>query len=649
MANKKRYFGIHFDCHLTPEKCKGIKIGETLKKEDIEEICESLKPDFIQIDCKGHPGYTSYPTRVGTAAAEFSFDPLKLWREVTKKYNVGLYMHYSGVWDKIFMKNNPECARIDADGTRNDEGFSSVFGDYVDRLMIPQIKEVIGYGVDGMWVDGDCWATKVEGSQKALDLFFEKTGIRLQNSDLNKQNEHYEEYREFCRQGFRDYLEHYVSAAHKADPDFKIASNWAYSEQMPEAVETSVDFLSGDYNPADSFNGAVFGGRILAGQKMPWDLMAWGNRRHQDENQETIGSGLKHSEQLKQEAAAVLSLGGGFQVYLKQDRCAAPDMVSVRSMTELSEFIREREPFCFEGEQVRDVAIFNSTYDHAMSLPEGLLFGNHGTYNGMYGWSKLLSDSGHNYSVLEEHNLFPEIDKYKMIVCPNVNTAYTSETVEKLRNYAENGGVLVLGGKKTADLFTEFCGAFEKISDAFGVCSVDKKYWGEHGGATYSVNSDGETIAFAAKKADYQNTVDFVKVASVKKGKIVVMGSDLGAAYNRYKSVAVRKIGEKLLGLYTPTVEISGTHFINLNVLKKENRLLIQFVNSGGVHSDPAYDSFDEILPISNITVRVNCKTKPKSVIWQPKNVPLSFVYKNGTAEFTMPSVHIHEIAEIKF
>lgn len=649
MANKKRYFGIHFDCHLSPEMCKGIKIGETLKEENIEEICELLKPDFIQIDCKGHPGYTSYPTSVGNAAADFSLDPLKLWRDVTNKHNVGLYMHYSGVWDRCFMKAHPECARIESDGSRNQDGFSSVFGDYVDRLMIPQIKEVIDYGVDGIWVDGDCWATKVEGSQEALNLFFEKTGIRLTNNDLTKENEHYEEYREFCRQGFRDYVEHYVSAAHKINPNFKIASNWAYSEQMPEPVKTTVDFLSGDYNPSDSFNGAMFGGRIIAGQNMNWDLMAWGKRRHQDENEATIGRELKHSEQLKQEAAAVLSLGGGFQVYLNQDRYAAPDMVSVRSMKELSSFCREREPYCFEAEQVPDVAIFNSTYDHALSVPEGLLFGNHGTYNSMYGWSKLLADGGHNYSVLEEHNLFPKINDYKMVICPNVNTGYTKEIVDVLKAYAKNGGVLVLGGKNTATQFNEFKDAFTEIASVCGVCSVDEGLWGEHGGVTYSINVDGTAIAWCAPNRDYDKRFDFAKVIPCEKGKIVLIGSDIGTGYNKYKTVAVRNISEKLLDLYNPTARIYGSHFIALNILRKHNRILLQLVNSGGVHSDIAYDSFDEILPVCNIFVKVNVKSEPKRVMLQPDNIPVEYSFKDGVVEFNIGKVHIHEIVELEF
>ena len=65
---KKRkdcFLGFHSDFHA--EGKKGIKIGATLDENTIREVCETLKPDFIQIDCKGHPGFTSYPTEFNNA------------------------------------------------------------------------------------------------------------------------------------------------------------------------------------------------------------------------------------------------------------------------------------------------------------------------------------------------------------------------------------------------------------------------------------------------------------------------------------------------------------------------------------------------------------------------------------------------------
>ena len=84
---KKRadsFFGLHFDFHASPAKCTA-PIGGTLKEEDIREICRLLKPDFLQIDCKGHAGWASYPTECGNAMPDIAGDPLALWRRVTKE------------------------------------------------------------------------------------------------------------------------------------------------------------------------------------------------------------------------------------------------------------------------------------------------------------------------------------------------------------------------------------------------------------------------------------------------------------------------------------------------------------------------------------------------------------------------------------
>ena len=57
---KKRsesFFGLHFDFHADPND--NVSVGAALKEDDIREICRLIRPDFIQIDCKGHPGYYS--------------------------------------------------------------------------------------------------------------------------------------------------------------------------------------------------------------------------------------------------------------------------------------------------------------------------------------------------------------------------------------------------------------------------------------------------------------------------------------------------------------------------------------------------------------------------------------------------------------
>ena len=69
-TRKESFFGLHFDYHGKP--MNGIQ-GDTLKEEDIRHICREVKPDFIQIDCKGHPGWASYPSKMGSRLGILSF------------------------------------------------------------------------------------------------------------------------------------------------------------------------------------------------------------------------------------------------------------------------------------------------------------------------------------------------------------------------------------------------------------------------------------------------------------------------------------------------------------------------------------------------------------------------------------------------
>lgn len=107
------FFGVHFDFHAGMD-CN--EIGNNLNEDSILAILNIIKPDFIQIDCKGHPGLSSYPTKVGNKAPGFICDPLKIWRSATNKKNVALYMHYSGVYDEQAIKNDSSFARVNEIG-----------------------------------------------------------------------------------------------------------------------------------------------------------------------------------------------------------------------------------------------------------------------------------------------------------------------------------------------------------------------------------------------------------------------------------------------------------------------------------------------------------------------------------------------------
>jgi len=107
------FFGIHFDFHATENN---KEIGKTFTAEMIDSFLTIVKPDFVQVDCKGHPGYTSYPTKVGNPPSGYTKDILKIWREVTARHNVALYVHYSGIMEKkrqLIILNGLACCPME--------------------------------------------------------------------------------------------------------------------------------------------------------------------------------------------------------------------------------------------------------------------------------------------------------------------------------------------------------------------------------------------------------------------------------------------------------------------------------------------------------------------------------------------------------
>lgn len=355
MKRADSFLGIHFDFHAGKD-CD--RVGARTTREMIEVVLAKVKPDYIQIDCKGHPGYSSYPTKVGNPAPGFVGDPLRIWRDVTRERGVALFMHYSGVWDSHAVAAHPEWAAVNADG-KPDSRATSVFGPYVDMLLIPQLRELAGeYGVDGAWVDGDCWAATADYGEKSVAEFCRQSGT--QSAPRGTGEPTWNAWMDFQREGFRRYLRHYVDALQSSHPDFQVISNWAFSDHMPERVSAGTAGLSGDFSPDDSVNSARFSGRCLENQGVPWDLMSWSFSRKTRQQKPAV--------QLMQEAAVVLAMGGGYQAYFKQDRDGAVrDLADMDVMAEVAQFCRDRQAYCHRSVAVPQIALLYSTAGQQLS------------------------------------------------------------------------------------------------------------------------------------------------------------------------------------------------------------------------------------------------------------------------------------------
>ena len=588
LRRDQSFLGVHFDFHAG---AADKNIGANTTPEMVGTILDMVHPDYIQVDCKGHPGYSSYPTEVGNPAPGLVTDPLAVWRKVTADRGVGLYMHYSGVWDARAVELHPEWAVKDPSGNPSDR-ITSVFGPYVDKLLVPQLKELAGkYGVDGMWVDGECWATTLDYGEKAVRLFKEETGF---DAPTSPEEPHWFEWKQFNREAFRRYLRHYISAVRSEYPDFQICSNWAYTHHMSEPVSAPVDFLSGDYSARNSVNSARIAARYLAWQGVPWDLMAWGfadvdKVRH-----------YKPSAQLMREAAVTLSQGGGFQAYFTQNRDGSLNVDNLKSMADVAVFARARQRYCHHSVSVPQVAILVSTYDYQHR--NDVLFPN--TTGGAAGILECLLEAQYSVDLVGEAALQPDMSRFPLIVIPECVTL--SEVFrDNLLEYVKAGGSLLVIGKAMSDFFSKASGVGLNGSD-----------WFSAGLGSGRIGFIPEEIA-----GDYEA------------GK----GSDgIRARVN----ILVNELFPE------PMVEVASSPYVDVSLRTLKGKLQVHLVNTSGDHRNTPI--FDSVEPVKDIEVAIRLPEKPSRIVCQPEGKDLKFRYKNGKATFKLPSLEIYDIIEVE-
>ncbi len=632
------FLGVHFDFHAGPD---GKEIGKNTTRAMIENVINQVHPDYLQIDCKGHPGLSSYPTKVGHQAPGFVGDPLRLWREVTAERGVSLYMHYSGVWDSEAIRRHPSWGAINADGKTNGNA-TSFFSAYADELLIPQLRELAGdYGIDGAWIDGECWASVADYGTASLAAFRQATGF--QEVPRKPGDPHWFEFLEFNREAFRKYLRHYIAEVKKTHPRFELCSNWAFTDHMAEPVSAPLDFLSGDYSPEDSVNSARLSGRYLVHQGKPWDLMAWSFTTKPGKN----GANQKTVVQLQREAAVVMALGGGFQAYITQKRDGSIREERIPVMAEVAKFCRARQALCHHAEPVPQVALLLSTAANYRKM-NGLFSRD---YSKLSGVLQALLEGQQSVEIVGEHPLTSRMAEYPLIVVPEWD--YLDPTFkEQLVVYVKGGGNLLLIGPKTAALFPAELGiTLEGEAKARPQFLAHNNAFTPTTGAAQAVKLGAGARTFGRLQLTNDVAAPAQPAASIiqlGRGRIAATYFSLGQDYARARQAGTRQfLNDLARELFPrPMVEVKGSADVDVSVARNHGKLLVNLVNTSGPHqTEPILES---IPPIGPLEVIVRQATKPAKVTLQPAGTPLAFDHRDGVVHVTVPRVDIHEVLVVE-
>lgn len=619
------FFGIHFDFHAMP----GQTVCDDFRPDIVARALDEIRPDFVQCDTKGHPGLSSYPTVVGNRADAIAHDPLRMWRDLTEERGIALYGHHSGLFDQRVAADHPDWAVVKEDGTVSGD-YLSPFSPYVDEILIPQLIELCDvYHLDGAWIDGECWGAYLDYGPWATAAWQAAGG----GTPPHRGDDGFAGYCEFCRQGFRDYVEKYVTALHEHAPDFQITSNWIYSSYMPEPITVRVDFLSGDYANTNAMESARCNGRTIAARGMTWDLMMWGQNAIPGSWQ-TRNRSTKEAVQYCQEAAEIIAQGGGFQYFnIMYGHGGTVQEWAIPMWAEVAAFCRERQEACFGAKQVPQVGILFPPHRtpatasgclYSMSMPNT---------KSVHAWINLLQDMQLSSSIVYPDQLGePWVRDYPVLVVPACE-GLDNTAIAGLDAYVRAGGRLLIdrGSVRVGNpslLWLEGDGALAAVETAFSPFDQAERVTGW----AYTDNYDtGHPVPIAVHRR-------------VGDGQIVLLGLDLGLTYRDNRTTAIRAFCRAQLDAlgFVPTAAITGrgADYVDLVLTEKDGCLRVNLINFSGPHQLQAVRSYGDIPLLGPLTVRIRC-AEPQAVYLVP-DAPCQWHYRDGAVEVALDHLDIH-------
>ncbi len=639
----KTFFGLHYDLHASRTD---TELGRETTYEQIRAELEKARPDFVQYDCKGHPGYTGYPTKVGTPSPGIRKDALKIWRQVTRDLGIPLSVHYSGTWDTVAQEQHPQWARMNADGTPVDNSLCANKG-YVEELMIPQMLEIIReYDVDGFWVDGDCWAAHPCWCDTCRRLFTERSGIA--EIPTERGQPHWDQWMAFQRCSFERYVNKYAEAVHAAKPTCLVCSNWMYSLRQPDEVVANVDYLSGDFTPSFGWVTALVESKVLDAREMTWDLMAWSFLQ--------TGGGAwatKTAVHLCQELSVVMANGGNAFIYDVPKRSGRLVPWHQDMLAEVARFCRKRKAVCQGTRSVPQVALLHSQshfYAHNNSI-----YGTAEATLPLEGALHALLESHFHVDVLNEDRLLARMEEYPVVVVAE-QTHLPRDLVKRLGEWVRDGGRLVLSGPEAAKVFQDLCG----VKPA-GRARTEATWVPAEGGAVpvagpwQPVKLEGARALASLLNSQEpdRDALPFpaATLREVGKGRVALIPGPAFEAYARTHYPRLRSFLGQVVGAAASklAVEADAPPSVHLTLRRKGGKLLVNLYNLSALPAlGPSNHMVEQVPVVGPVTVRVRCPQAPEKVSLAPDRGGLWWEHKAGVLEARIEGLHIHNVLVIE-
>lgn len=427
---------IHLDFH-TSEHIPVL--GTDFDGDAFVDRLQRSKVESVVLFSKCHHGWSYFDSEVGERHPSLSFDLLREQYDACKKAGIKAPIYISVGWDERNARHHQDWRQIQPDGTffcllgKNLDAawsYMCVNSPYLDHLC-EHIEEVVKTfpDADGLWLDiikqEQCCCVHCRASMAEKGLDFKVEADRLIHR----------------KQVLDTYLKRSVEAAKKHNPNMGVFHN---TSMVPRGDREFFDHFSHLEIEAVPTGGWGYDHLPMSAKylgPMGYDPLGVTVRFHIVWGE--LG-GYKPTEALRFEAMTMLAHGCRVCIGDQLDPLGELDDSSYNMIAEVFEEVERKEPYCINSSNVADIAIMSSS---AVRVP-GAISREERHCAEDEGALKVLQEGHFLFDVVDQHS---DLGAYKLIVLPD-RIRLSSDLADKLNDYVEAGGKLLLTGQSGLDL-----------------------------------------------------------------------------------------------------------------------------------------------------------------------------------------------------
>ncbi len=645
---------VHLDFH-TSGLIDGIGTG--FDKEEFQKALTAGCIDSITVFSKCHHGYSYHPSQVNEMHPHLKFDLLAAQLEACREIGVRAPVYISAGYDEKDALQHPEWLLKFNPDMHHDFlfhpgwHFMCLGGGYLDKL-IAEIEEVME-------------------RYDPVEIFLDICDVRpcycnhciqtMQKRGLDPFN--YDDVLKMAEITYANYAKRVEEAIHKHNPNTHIFHNAGNIPMGRRDLAGYDSHLELESLPTGGWGYDHFPMSAAYCRNLGKEYLGMTGKFHGAWGE---FGGFKHPNALIYETSLSLAMGAKCSIGDQLHPTAKINEATYRLIGQAYKLVKEKEPWCRDVKAIADIGVLSASSEN-----------NHTHNDSDVGANRILLEGKYLYDFIDADSDFSQ---YKLIILPDQIPA-RPELTGKLKDYLQNGGKILASGSScmaekgrflddtsVRDLGnSQYQPTYFRPSGETGFVNGISEYVMYSENRCFQADSSFQTVGYAVEPyfnrkplrfCSHQHTPDAPgreRPGAVVSENIGYIGWNVFAEYAQVGSLHLKELVtlmvEKLLGS-EKTLRITGLPDRGVATLLEQtgkNRMLLHCLYAHTTVRGKNTEIIEDCVPLHNIAAKLQLDRSPVSVQLVPQNQAIDYTYKSNELVFTIPTVNIHQMVEIKF